>query len=66
MRRERRLLDKQIYKSYDDLPLMLSVPEAYELARSRDFSVKKIGSCITVLKEKFLLWIKTQCGQSRR
>ena len=59
------------YKSYDELPLMLSVPEvaavrgisragAYELVRSEGFSALKIGSRIVVPKEKFIGWIDSQ------
>ena len=59
------------YKSYDELPLMLSVPEvaavlgisragAYELVRSEGFPALKIGSRIVVPKEKFIGWIDTQ------
>lgn len=59
------------YKSYDELPLMLSVSEvaavlgisragAYELARSAGFPALKIGSRIIVPKEKFIGWIDTQ------
>ena len=62
-----------VYKSYDELPLMLSVPEvaavlgisragAYELARSDGFPAMKIGSRIVVPKEKFIGWIDTQTG----
>ena len=57
------------YKSYDELPLMLSVPEiasvfgipqagAYELAHTDGFPALKIGSRIVVPKEKFLAWIE--------
>ena len=60
------------YKSYDELPLTLSVPEvaavlgisragAYELARSKGFPSLSIGSRIIVLKDKFIAWIETQC-----
>ena len=56
------------YKSYDELPLMLSVPEiavvlgisraaAYELARSKDFPSLRIGTRIVVPKDKFIDWI---------
>ena len=59
------------YKSYDELPLMLSVPEvaavlgisragAYELVRSDSFPALKIGSRIVVPKEKFIGWINAQ------
>ena len=57
-----------MYKSYDDLPLMLSVPEmaavlgisragAYELAHSEGFPSLTIGSRILVPKDKFIAWI---------
>ena len=57
-------MKKVKYTSYDELPLMLSVPEvaavlgisragAYELVRG-------IGSRIVVPKEKFLGWIDAQ------
>lgn len=59
------------YKSYDELPLMLSVPEvaavlgisragAYELVRSDGFPSLKIGSRIVVPKEKFIEWVNRQ------
>ena len=63
------MMKKSGYKSYDELPLMLSVPEvaavlgisragAYELARSRDFPSLTIGSRIVVPKDQFLTWIE--------
>lgn len=60
---------KQVkYKSYKELPLMLSVPEvaavlgisqagAYELVRTDGFPSLKVGSRIVVPKEKFIEWI---------
>lgn len=62
------------YKSHDELPLMLSVPEvaavlgisragAYELVRSDDFPALKIGSRIVVPKEKFIDWIDCQTSR---
>jgi excisionase family DNA binding protein len=64
-------LKQTAYKSYDDLPLMLSVPEvaavlgisragAYELVRSANFPALRIGSRIVVPKEKFISWIDTR------
>lgn len=63
------------YKSYDELPLMLSVPEvaavlgisragAYELVKSEGFPSLKIGSRIVVPKEKFIDWIDRQTSGS--
>ena len=62
------------YKSYDDLPLMLSVPDvavvlgisragAYELAHSQDFPAIHIGTRIVVPKDKFLLWIDAKTSE---
>lgn len=63
---------KQVqYKSYDELPLMLSVPDvadvlgigranAYELVRSEGFPALKIGNRIIVPKDDFISWIKRQ------
>ena len=64
-------MKQTVYKSYDELPLMLSVPEvaavlgisragAYELVRSDGFPTLKIGSRIVIPKEKFIEWINTQ------
>lgn len=66
--------NKSSYKTYDDLPLMLSVPDvakvlgisragAYDLAHSKEFPSMKIGNRIIVPKDKFLLWIEKQCGE---
>ena len=59
------------YRNYNDLPLMLSVPEvakvlgisragAYQLVRSAGFPHMKIGNRILVPKDKFLKWIDEQ------
>ena len=64
-------MKQAVYKSYDELPLMLSVPEiasvlgisragTYELVKSEGFPSLKIGSRIVVPKEKFIEWINTQ------
>ena len=56
------------YTTYEQLPLMLSVPEvaivleisraaAYELARSKDFPSLRIGTRIVVPKDRFINWI---------
>lgn len=66
-------MEKKIYKSYEELPLMLTVPDvasvlgvsrtgAYELAHSEGFPALKIGNRIVIPKNKFLLWIERQCG----
>lgn len=61
-------MNKTKYTNYDDLPLMLSVPNvasvlgisragAYELVRSDGFPALRIGSRIVVPKEKLIDWI---------
>ena len=56
------------YKSYKELPLMLSAPEvaevlgisragAYDLVRSAGFPHLKLGNRILVPKDKFIQWI---------
>lgn len=57
------------YKSYEELPLMLSVIQvaevlgisktsAYELVHSDDFPSITIGKRLIVPKDKFIEWIK--------
>ena len=60
------------YTSYDELPIMLSVPQlasmlgisrsgAYTLARSEGFPSLKIGSRIVISKDKLQVWINENC-----
>ena len=64
-------MKKEIFKSYEELPLMLSVPEmaaalgisragAYELARSEGFPALRIGTRILVPKDKLQEWVDKQ------
>ena len=64
-------MKKGTFKSYEDLPLMLSVPEmgaalgisragAYELARSEGFPALRIGTRIVVPKDKLQEWVDKQ------
>lgn len=64
-------MKKEIFKSNEDLPLMLSVPEmaaalgisragAYELARSEGFPVLRIGNRIVIPKDKLQEWVDKQ------
>ena len=66
-------MNKTKYTNYDDLPLMLSVPDvasvlgisragAYELVRSDGFLALRIGSRIVVPKERFIDWINANAG----
>ena len=61
-------------KNYDDLPLMLSVPDltealgisragAYELVKSEGFPALHIGNRILVPKEELIAWIKSNIGK---
>ena len=62
------------FKSYEELPLMLSVPEmaaalgisragAYELARSEGFPALRIGTRIVIPKDELREWIKRNMGK---
>ena len=68
-------MKQTVYKNYDELPLMLSVPEvasvlgisragAYDLVRSDDFPALKIGSRIVVPKEKFIKWVDEKSSET--
>ena len=61
-------MKNSVYKSFDDLPLMLSVPEmanvlgisragAYELVKTEGFPSLIIGSRIIVPRDKLIAWI---------
>lgn len=67
-------MKKEIFKSYEELPLMLSVPEmaaalgisragAYELARSEGFPALRIGKRIVIPKDELREWIKRNMGK---
>ena len=60
------------YTSYDELPIMLSVPQlasalgisrsgAYTLVRTEGFPSLKIGSRIVIPKDKLQNWINENC-----
>jgi len=62
-------MNKETYKSYDDLPLMLSVPQlgkalgisragAYALVKQQGFPSLTIGGRILVPKDKLIAWIE--------
>lgn len=64
-------MQKEFFKNYDELPIMLSVNQvakalgisrtsSYELVRSKGFPSMTIGSRIVVPKEEFISWIKDQ------
>lgn len=62
----------KIYTSYDELPIMLSVPQlasalgisrsgAYALVRTSGFPALKIGSRIVIPEDELLEWIHAHC-----
>ncbi len=63
----------KIYKSYEELPLMLSVPQlaailgisrasAYALVKQDGFPSLNIGSRIVIPKDKLILWVDRNCA----
>ncbi|MBR2886228.1 MAG: helix-turn-helix domain-containing protein [Clostridia bacterium] len=66
-------MKESIYKSYEELPLMLnaetvknvlgiSISSAYELMHEKDFPSIKIGNRKIVPKDKFREWIDKKSG----
>lgn len=64
------------FKFYEELPLMLSVPEmaaalgisragAYELVRTEEFPALKIGSRIVIPKDKLQEWVYQNTGKRK-
>ena len=66
-------MNDTVFKSYDDLPLMLSVPDltallgisragAYELGKRKGFPALHIGKRVLVPKDKLIAWIEENTG----
>lgn len=66
-------MNDTVFKNYDDLPLMLSVPDlvallgisragAYELVKRKDFLALHIGKRVLVPKDKLIAWIGENTG----
>ena len=66
-------MKESVYKSYDELPLMLNADtlakvlgiapsSAYELMHEKGFPVLKIGNRLVVPKEDFIAWVRTNTG----
>ena len=64
-------MEKEYYKSFDELPIMLSVNQlanvlgisrtsSYDLVRSKVFPSITIGSRIVVPKDDLMIWIQNQ------
>ena len=71
---ERKEMDEIKFKSFDDLPLTLTVMEvaealrisragAYDLVRTEGFPALKIGSRTVIPKEKFIEWMNENTGK---
>ena len=69
MNERKKKLKKSNYKSYDELPLMLSVKiladvlgvsisSAYELTREEGFPAVHVGKRIVIPKDKFKQWLE--------
>lgn len=67
-------MSNQCYKSIDELPIMLTIPQvaaalsisragAYELAHRKNFPSMLVGSRIVVPKDRFLAWIDERITQ---
>ena len=63
------------FKNYDDLPLMLSVPDltealgisragAYELVKSEGFPTLHIGNRSLIPKDELVAWIKENTSRA--
>ncbi len=68
-------MKKKEYSSFEDLPLMLSVPEmasvlgisragAYELVKEKGFPSLTIGSRILIPRDKLIVWIDEKSSGS--
>ena len=69
-------MKNSVYKTYDELPLMLSVSQvadvlgigrtnAYELVKEKDFPSLNIGSRIVVPKDKLIQWIEEKVSEKQ-
>ena len=67
-------MKKVTFKSYEELPMMLSVLEmaaalgisragAYELARTEGFPALKIGTRIVIPEDKLKEWVDQNVGE---
>ena len=67
-------MKESVYKSYDELPLILnaktvakllgiSPSSGYELMHEKGFPVLRIGNRMVVPKEKFRKWVEENTGK---
>ena len=68
-------MKESVYKSYDELPLMLNADtlakvlgiapsSAYELMHEKGFPVLKVGNRLLVPKEDFISWVRANTGEA--
>ena len=64
----------QIYKSFEELPVMLTIPQvasvlsisragAYELAHRKNFPAMLVGSRIVVPQDRLLAWVDRKVSE---
>lgn len=69
-------MKESVYKSYDELPLMLNAEtlakvlgvapsSAYELMHEKDFPTLKIGNRLVIPKEDFIAWVRSHTGGTK-
>ena len=67
-------MKESVYKSYDELPIMLNVEmvknvlgisltSAYELMHEKEFPSMKVGNRIIVPKDKFREWVEKRSSK---
>ena len=70
------LMKESVYKSYDELPLMLNAEtlakvlgvapsSAYELMHEKDFPTLKVGNRLVIPKEDFIAWVRSHTGGAK-
>ena len=70
------IMKESVYKSYDELPLMLNAEtlakvlgvapsSAYELMHEKDFPTLKIGNRLVIPKEDFIAWVRSHTGGAK-
>ena len=69
-------MKESVYKSYDELPLMLNAEtlakvlgvapsSAYELMHEKDFPTLKVGNRLVIPKEDFITWVRSHTGGAK-
>ena len=71
-----KIMKESVYKSYDELPLMLNAEtlakvlgvapsSAYELMHEKDFPTLKVGNRLVIPKEDFIAWVRSHTGGAK-